>query len=245
MALSNQQVGNHILTKAYKGAAVRLSDDPRVGTLDYADVFVGDGVPSGAYGRASGTTLVYIRKDAPAPSDAVYVSHDGGTTWKPLSAGPVYANTAASSAVTGAQENETVFSTKHTFPANTLRAGQVIHAAGWGRHTATTGTETSMLAVKMGVVSITSDSSVDPANADIFAYDLWITVRSIGASGSIVAFGTKRLGASGSAPVAFVLAPTAIDTTQALDLGIVIDRQAGATDADSAQVEQWVVELKG
>jgi hypothetical protein len=159
--------------------------------------------------------------------------------------GPAYVSTAPSTAITGATESKTAFSAKYTIPANTLKVGSVVHVIGWGIHTATTGAETSDLSLEFGAVSVTSDTGVDPSNSEIFAYEAWITVRAVGGVGvgEIVGYGRKRIGAVGTAEVPFILALSAIDTTIANDVAIYIDRQAAATDGDSAAVQQFVVEI--
>jgi len=78
---SNPVLGANNGGRGIKVPFVRISDDEAGPTSDYADVLVGDGAPSGAYGRASGTTLLYIRKDATHGQNCLYVSEDGGTTW--------------------------------------------------------------------------------------------------------------------------------------------------------------------
>lgn len=75
-----------IVAANYHGKTVlmgglRLSDALQSGTTDYAEIIVGDGAPSGGYGRDSGATLLYLRKDASSAATALYVSADGGTTW--------------------------------------------------------------------------------------------------------------------------------------------------------------------
>jgi len=81
MANANQKTALNVGVKGHKMAFLRLADEGSGQTTDYSDIIVGDGAPSGAYGRASGTTLVYLRKDASYAWQAMYLSVDGGTTW--------------------------------------------------------------------------------------------------------------------------------------------------------------------
>lgn len=81
MASSTHRVGPNFRDVIVKGASMRLSDATSRTTTDYAEVICGDGVPSGAYGRDSGATLVYLRKDASSVATAMYVSVNGGTAW--------------------------------------------------------------------------------------------------------------------------------------------------------------------
>ena len=85
MASSAQKYLNY-QTKGHKVAALRLSDVGSSQTADYAEILVGDGVPSGGYGRDSGATLLYIRKDADAAGTCLYVSNNGGTAWTSVDA---------------------------------------------------------------------------------------------------------------------------------------------------------------
>lgn len=81
MATSTPKVALNQRTRGIKTNFLRLSDVSATTTTDYAEVIVGDGAPAGAYGRAAGTTMLYLRKDASSASAAVYVTVDGGTNW--------------------------------------------------------------------------------------------------------------------------------------------------------------------
>lgn len=81
MASSTHRIGANHRDTILKAAGIRLSDVAGRDTSDYAEIVVGDGAPSGGYGRDSGATLVYLRKDASSASAAVYVTVDGGTNW--------------------------------------------------------------------------------------------------------------------------------------------------------------------
>lgn len=159
--------------------------------------------------------------------------------------GTAYANTAASAAITGTTETKAAFDAKKTIAANTLKAGAVIHIVAQGIHTATTGAETHSISLEIGGLSITANATVDPADNDIFAFEAWLIVRTIGASGTVVGYGRKRVGATGTAEVPFILASSTLDTTAANDVAVYIDRQATATDSDSARVDVMIVEVGG
>lgn len=81
MASALHRLGSNFRDTLIKAAGIRLSDVGSRDTTDYAEIICGDGVPSGAYGRASGTTLLYFRKDASTIDTAMYISVDGGTAW--------------------------------------------------------------------------------------------------------------------------------------------------------------------
>ena len=153
------------------------------------------------------------------------------------------ASVAASTAITGATETETNFSTTVTIPANALQAGSVLHIVAMGKYTATTGAETHDLKLKIGSTAIVTLSTINPANDDYFRFDVWVTVRTAGGSGTMVAVGQAMgAGASGTGTsVNVALDSTAIDTTAAQTVAVAIDRQASATDGDSARLDMLTV----
>lgn len=160
--------------------------------------------------------------------------------------GVAYRAVAASTAITGTTETEANFSEKYTIPAFSLAGGSVIRVRAQGIHTATTGAETHDILLKLGSTTVASKLTIDPADNDIFYLEAIIQIRTSGSSGTFVAAGTIATGATGSAaPAAFFKASTAVDTTAALDVAIAIDRQAAATDADSARLDLFVVEVIG
>jgi len=245
VALNPPKVAMNYGPKTVKAGSLRLSDVQAIGTTDYVEMIPGSGAPSGGYGRDSGATLVYVRTDAPTAAHAVYYSVDGGTTWRPRG-GLLYASTAASTAITGATETETIFDTNYSLPANSCAAGSTYRIRGQGIHTATTGAETHTIAVKFGSVTLLLKANVNPANNDVFDFEALVTIRTVGASGTLVSVVSQATGASGTAAAAVVnTASSTIDTTAAIVIGAYIDRQATATDADSARLDMLVVEMAG
>lgn len=155
----------------------------------------------------------------------------------------VGASVAASTAITGATETETNFSTTVTIPANAMQAGTVLHIKAQGTYTATTGTETNDLLLKLGTTTLVTKATVDPANGQFFSFDFLVTIRTAGGSGTMVGHGLS-MGAGGNGSgttVADFLASTSIDTTTAQVVAVAIDRQASATDGDSARLDQLTV----
>lgn len=123
-------------------------------------------------------------------------------------------NTAASSNVTNTT-TETAFSNGSvTIPKNTLQVGDVIRIRGQAVASATNSTDTLTVKVKIGSTVIATTGAVDVANGDVATFDVTLTVRAIGASGSIVAQGTISLGTPGTVTAKpFTLGATALDTT--------------------------------
>lgn len=153
---------------------------------------------------------------------------------------------AAATPITGATETETNFSTSYTLPANSLTAGSTVRIRAQGIHTATTGTETHTMLLKLGSTTLASVASLDPANADVWVWDFELVCRTVGAVGTVVGAGWFSSGPSGTGSAKGVaLGSTVIDTTAALVIACAIDRQATATDSDSAQLEILTVRVEG
>ncbi len=153
------------------------------------------------------------------------------------------ATVAASTAITGATETVASFDTTVTVPANAMQAWTVLHVKGQGTYTATTGTETHDLLLKLGTTTLVTKATVDPATGQFFMFDFTVNIRTAGGSGTMVGHGLS-MGAGGNGSgttVADFLASTAIDTTAAQVVSVAIDRQASATDGDSARLDQLVV----
>ena len=175
--------------------------------------------------------------------------------------GVASSSSAASAAITGTTETEANFDISYAMPANSVRVGSMMKLHGAGIHTATTGAETHDSLVKWGSVTLASVTGIDPADNDVFMWDLTVSVRSIGAGAggsTVVGSGYFSAGAANRAATAtgtiagnvesvfFGSAGTstaAVQTDASQTLAIAIDRQAAATDADSARLDQFIVEI--
>ena len=126
-----------------------------------------------------------------------------------------YSSVAASTAVTNTT-TETTFDTNVTCPANYLKAGDVIRVRLQGIAPATNSTDTLNVKLYVGSVNIAATGAVDVSNNDIFYIEADITVRTVGASGTIVATGVTALGTAGTVTAKpFYLASATLDTTAA------------------------------
>lgn len=155
----------------------------------------------------------------------------------------IYAQVAASTAITGATETSTAFDKYYTVLANAPDAGSVIRGRAWGKHTATTGAETHTLALKLGSVTIFETGNLNPADNDYWEIDFEIVYRTVGASGTFVARATCSYGASGAAGTVerYFKDSTSVDTTADTILAVYIDRQGTATDSDSVRQDSMIV----
>jgi len=127
----------------------------------------------------------------------------------------LYSATAASALITNTTD-ETAFDKTYSIPANTLRVGDVIRIKGHVTTPSTNSTNTLTLKVKLGSTILLASAAVDVANGDIGAFEVEVIVRTVGASGTIVAIGDIGLGVIGTVGLnPKLLASTAIDTTAA------------------------------
>lgn len=126
-----------------------------------------------------------------------------------------YTNTAASAAVTNTVA-ETAFDKTYVQPANTLRAGDVLKIRLLVRATSTNSTDTLNVKLKIGTTVLAATGAVDVANDDCAYIDVDVVIRTIGATGTLVAMGQTSLGVLGTATFRPAhLASTAVDTTAA------------------------------
>lgn len=141
------------------------------------------------------------------------ISYGDGTLCKAASA-YLADNTAASNLITNTTTETTFSNGTVTIPKNTLAAGDVIRVRAQGIAPATNSTDTLTIKLKIGSTVIATTGAIDVANNDIFVVDASIVIRTVGATGTLVAYGTVSLGASGTATAkVFNLASTTVDTT--------------------------------
>lgn len=107
-----------------------------------------------------------------------------------------YAQTAASSAHTNSTDETTLATV--TLGGAKFRKGDVIKVRAQGIATATNSTDTLTVKLYLGTEVICSTGAVDVADNDIWFIDADIVIRTIGASGSIVACGVVGLGVEGT-----------------------------------------------
>lgn len=118
--------------------------------------------------------------------DAVTTVTDGVTSGTLRTVGGrAYNPVAASSNVTNTV-SETDFSTSYTAPANSFKVGSLVHIRGYGIVPTTNSTDTLTIKVYFGTVAVLTTAAVDVANDDIFTFDIMLTVRTTGASGTFV-----------------------------------------------------------
>lgn len=136
-----------------------------------------------------------------------------------------YTNEAASTAISNTI-TETAFSTSYTIPAKTLAPGQLLRIKWQGIATATNATDTLAIKVYIGGITGTllfTHAATDVANNDIFSGQYELIVRTVGASGTLVGFGTGKSVPAAEGTATYkddILASTAIDTTTSKAIAI-------------------------
>jgi hypothetical protein len=159
----------------------------------------------------------------------------------------LYASVAASTALT-ASSTETEFDQSYTIPGNLLQVGSLLRIRYQGIATATNSTDTLTAKLYIGGkagTALQASAATDVANNNIFAGEFYMAVRTIGATGTIVGWGSyvSALAASGTATmVVGILASTTLDTTAAQK--IAVSGQWSTTSAsNSARLDYMSVEI--
>lgn len=215
-------VGESVYWDISAGTAINF------GSIDTGDFYIGIATEA----KVSGTTAVKVMLNAPK------------------SRGLRYCSTAASTAITNTT-TETAFDKNFTFPANSLKAGDVIRVRYQGIATATNSTDTLTIKLYVGGTAGTAilvGTATDVANNNIFGGEAQIVIRTTGASGTFVAVGTHIdvPAASGTATqaVAEITASTTIDTTATLQICAAATWSVAST-SDSCRLDIFSVEQIG
>lgn len=160
----------------------------------------------------------------------------------PNPSGLLYSNTAASTAISNTT-TPTDFSLSYTIPANSMKAGDVYRIKGQGIATATNSTDTLAVDLEFGGVDLYTIAAVDVADNDIFEFQADVLIRTIGASGTLVAHGfAGAFGAAGTATArSRFKASTAIDTTAAA-LVVAEATWSVASASNSCRLDAFTVE---
>lgn len=160
----------------------------------------------------------------------------------------IFANQAAASVITNTAV-ETAFDIKATIKANTLFPGSMVKIRFQGIAPSTNATDTLLIKLYYGSITGTllwSSNAPDVADNNVFMGNFDIIIRTIGAAGTMVGWGTGK--GNPAAPGTFAtkdqsLASTAVDTT--VDKDIVVSATWSVANAanqvrlDFLSVEQW------
>jgi hypothetical protein len=128
--------------------------------------------------------------------------------------GRLFEAVVASTVITNTVTETAFDNSNFTLDANLLKVGDQIEIEGSINFPSTNATDTATVKVYIGSTVIATSAVVDVANGDTCEFRASLTIRTIGAGGTVVAEGFIVLGVPGTAvPKYFTLASTAIDTT--------------------------------
>lgn len=158
-----------------------------------------------------------------------------------LGSGTLFASIAASTALTNSTVETTLDSV--VIAANVLKAGDVLHIVAQGTATATTSSDTILGKVKIGSTILAATITPDATNADVWMMDVWVTIRTDGASGTLVATAMCTNGIVASATMTpYILASTAVDTTAALTVAHT-GTWSAQSSSDSCRGDTFIVQI--
>jgi len=159
---------------------------------------------------------------------------------RPVGRGLIGASVASSAAL--AANTETVFSVSQALaPANTIKVGDVYRVRAKARVTIGASGDTLVIRSRLNSaagVLLAASTSIDPAVDALILLDFEITVRTIGAGGTLSAAGIAV--ANTSANATGTAGTVAIDTTAANTIVVTADWSADTTDA--VVLENLIVE---
>lgn len=168
---------------------------------------------------------------------------DGTLIVGPSNGNLLYDNVAASAAISNGVTTEQFFDKSHSIPAYFLQVGDVLKIRGHVVVSAQASTDTITVKFYIGAVEIVATAAVDAAVGDIIYVECNVIVRTIGATGTIVASGVQGNGVPGTVTAKpFFKASSTLDMTAAA----IIRASAtwSATSAtNTAALQGLVVEL--
>ena len=183
--------------------------------------------------------LGFARRDATAAATT-------GDALVRVAPGPVWgASTAASAAVTNTA-SETAFDKTVTIPANSLVDGSLLHIRAWGIATGTDSTDTLQLKLRLAdgtnTIALITTTALDVADNDTFVLDSWVTIRTDGASGTLVASGWYAEDAEGTAAMQQdTVNSSTVDTTAEITIDVTANWSA-AVSANTCRLDQLIVD---
>ena len=179
---------------------------------------------------------------------SMFVDHGKGSGSKMSVGGQANADTSVGTAVTGTVTETEL--TEYAIPANALVAGSTIRMRAAVLTTAENGTDTLQTILRLGAnttassnESVFANTAIDQEVNDITVWDVIVQVRSVGASGASIAFGTitnndaRPVAAGGSLKASFTL-----DTTVINYLSLTATWGSGSED-NSCRSEAFVVDI--
>jgi hypothetical protein len=136
----------------------------------------------------------------------------------------------------------------NTIPANSLVAGDTIHIVGMAQVIYQNGSDTSTIRLRLGATSavaateIAASAALDVATDDDIYVDMYITIRTIGSTGTMVGHGQIRTDAAGGTLLNIILPSTAINTTVTNYIGFTNDWSV-ANAGNQMAADSFIVDI--
>lgn len=211
-------------------------------TID--DAYAADDVVFGYIAQPGDRLQARVAANAAAITEGDWLASAGDGTLKKVE--PIKEELYASIADSSAHSNTTTeadLSESYTIAANTLRVGDVLEIDAQALVTAANSTDTLTLLLNLGAVTLATTGAVDVAANDIGTFKAKVTVRAIGASGSITASGTQSLGVPGTVTSKPFTKTNALDTTVANKIAVNADWSV-ANAGNSVKLTQLIVTIQ-
>ena len=212
----HQAVTIHYVASGALGEA-RTANDPGIMGIESATTLTaGNTAYAADDGKVTSTStglVVGLVHEAPIaasnPAAILNIDNRPGLLYGAVAASATLASLAA----------ETAFDKSYTLPANSLKVGDVIDIWAQVDITAANSTDTFLFKIKIGSTILAATGTIDGVTGDVAVIHARAKVRTIGASGTIVAASLSYVGTASSAagaadiPSGSALASTTIDTT--------------------------------
>ena len=160
--------------------------------------------------------------------------------------GREYSSVAASSIITNTA-SETDFDTKHTLPADALRAGDTLVIEGWGQILSDNAADTVLFRCRVGGVEVfVTPGGYNASANDLFWFCAKINVRTAGAAGTFIARSEIEPPHSPSGTLTknvTYMPSTAIDTTITQECKVTAEWSAAHAD-NQVQLETLTVRIE-
>lgn len=200
-----------------------------------------DGVP--VREPVSGDRLLMLLQNGQnvAIGDQLMSAGDGTLMVNP---GPVLNSIQAASATLTALAAETVFSNgTYTLPANFLKVGDILKIRTKAVVIAQNSTNTHTIKVYVGSTALANSGALALAAGEYSIIDIVLTVRTIGASGTIIADGIMASNPGATpAVVGFTLASTTLDTTAAAAFTVKATQSANSA-GNQVRLDEYSITL--
>lgn len=172
------------------------------------------------------------------------MSNGDGTLTPTVTAADLLNIVADSNNVTNTN-TETTFTPggSYAIPAGTLAAGDVVRIQGVAVVTAQNSTNTNRVKVKIGSTILADSTALNLAANAVVEYDVQLTIRTVGNSGTYVVQGTIGGGVPGTAFPTYQFTDSAAINTNAANTITITDTQSAASTGNTTKLSQNRISL--